>query len=153
VNPDDGWNSNAQLYVNPNSLWNANIDGHPGVWTFTGLWGGVGISIPNNSVPQPENEMWIELTWKAANLSIVVPDRPLIGVGIQPDQEILIDGWMSSLFKIDFGSNLPDEWITINGDILLDQVVIDTYSGVPEPATFVLAIGGAIMAFRRKRKV
>jgi hypothetical protein len=154
VNPDDGWQNafgTPKLYVNPSSLWNSIVEGHTGVWTFTDLWGGVGIDIPNNPGPMPENDMWITLTWKAAGLSIL-PDRPIVGVGIQPDQEIpLGDGWMSTLFKIDFGPNPPDEWLAINGDILLDQVTVETHS-VPEPATVGLLICGALLAFRRRKK-
>ncbi|MCJ7729040.1 MAG: PEP-CTERM sorting domain-containing protein [Sedimentisphaerales bacterium] len=165
VNPDADppWDNDfgtPQLFVDRNSLWNATVGEHTGVWTFEGLMGGVGIDIPNNPVSSPEKEMWVELTWKEADLMDFIPNVPSINVVADLDsklveriQEISIgDGWKSTLFKITLQPNPPREWVTITGDILLDQVIIDTYC-IPEPATLGLLSAGALLAFRRRRNV
>ena len=162
VNPDAGWDNEfgtPQLFLDRNSLWNATVGEHTGVWTFEGFMGGVGIDISNNPVSRPEKEMWVELTWKEAGLMDFVPDVPSINVVADLDsklveriQEISIgDGWMSTLFKITLQPNPPREWVTITGDILLDHVVIDTRC-IPEPATIAILVCGALLAFRRRRK-
>jgi hypothetical protein len=147
-----------KLYVN-SSGWSDYVDGHQGVWTFMGRMGGVDIHIPNNKEPQPVKEMWIELTWKAAGISELLPDRPFVNVWADHFRVDLMDEtipddeeWISTLFKVNIWPNPPGEWITINGDILLDQVIIDTYC-IPEPATLGLLSAGALLAFRRRRSV
>ena len=141
-----------------NSVWSNNLDGHQGVWTFSGFGSGVLLDIPNNPVSQPVKEMLVELTWEAAGISAFIPDQPIIGVwannfteqfmGVQQ----LDNNWNASLYKITISPSPSAEQITINGDIRLDQIVVDTIC-TPEPATFGLLIGGALMAIRRRRKV
>jgi hypothetical protein len=139
------------------SEWSDTVDGHQGSWKFMGFGSGAVVDIPNNEEPRPVKEIWVELTWKAAGISNFIPDQPIVGVWADHFEKELMDekqidnNWMASLYKITIWPNPPGEWITINGDIRLDQVIVDTYC-MPEPATFGLLIGGALMAFRRRRK-
>jgi hypothetical protein len=157
--PDAGWDNEfgtPQLSVY-NSVWSDNIDGHQGAWTFSSFGSGVLVDIPNNPVSQPVKEIWVELTWEAAASSFI-PDQPIIGVWADNFEKQLMgeqqldNNWKASLYKITIWPNPSAEQITINGDICLDQVIVDTIC-IPEPATFGLLIGGALMAIRRRRKV
>jgi hypothetical protein len=138
--------------------WSDNVDGHQGSWKFMGFGSGMVVDIPNNPKSQPVKEIWVELTWKAAGLSNFIPDQPIVNVWadhfevehILPDVQ-MDNNWMASLYKINIWPNPSSEQITINGDIRLDQVIVDTYC-VPEPATVGLLICGALLAFRRRRK-
>jgi len=158
--PDTGWDNGygtPQLSVY-GSGWNNTIDGHQGVWTFSGFGSGVLVDIPNNPVSQPVKEIWVELIWEAASLSSYIPDQPIIGVWADDFEKQLMreesigGNWKASLYKINIWPNPSAEQITINGDIRLDQIVVDTIC-IPEPATFGLLIGGAFMAIRRGRKI
>jgi len=158
--PDLGFNNN---YGTPqisaySSQWSDSIDGKQGVWTFSGFGSGMLVDIPNNPVSQPTKQMQVELIWEAAGLSSYIPDQPIIGVWADHFTEQLVGeqsiggNWYASLYKITIWPNPSSEQITINGDIRLDQIIVDTIC-IPEPATFGLLIGGALMAIRRKRKV
>jgi hypothetical protein len=157
--PDLGFNNS---YGTPqlseySSAWNDTIDGHQGVWTFSGFGSGMLVDIPNNPVSQPTKQMQVELIWEAAGLSSYIPDQPIIGVWADHFTEQLVGeqsiggNWKASLYKITIWPNPSSEQITINGDIRLDQIIVDTIC-IPEPATFGLLIGGAFMAFRKKQK-
>jgi len=142
------------------SEWNNTVDGHQGVWTFMGFGSGVLADIPNNDKALPEKEIWVELTWKAAGISNFIPDKPNVDVWanhkeVELIHENQIDGgaWWSSLYIIHIWPNPSAEQITINGDIYLDQVVIDTYCGIPEPGIMSLLGLGAVLGLRRKRHV
>ena len=141
-----------------NSVWSNNLDGHQGVWTFSGFGSGVLLDIPNNPVSQPVKEMLVELTWEAAGLSNFIPDQPIIGVwannfteqfmGVQQ----LDNNWKASLYKITISPSPSAEQITINGDIRLDQIVVDTRC-IPEPATMALfGVASALYAVKRGKK-
>lgn len=158
--PDAGWDNDygtPQLSVY-GSGWNDNIDGHQGVWEFSNFGSGVLVDIPNNPVSQPVKEIWVELIWEAAGIKSYIPDQPIIGVWADDFEKQLMGeesiggNWKASLYKITIWPNPSAEQITINGDIRLDQIVVDTIC-IPEPATLGLLIGGALMAIRRKRKV
>jgi hypothetical protein len=164
--PDTGFPPNPygtpQTWIVNNAVWNPGpIDSHIGVWQLG--TGEIDIYIPNNPVAQFQKDIWVELVWKGINLTFR-PEQPMLG--IYPDggytqlnstrEDTSESGWTSSVFKISVWPNPPSEWITISGDIYVDQVVIDTRcipEPIPEPATFGLLIGGAFMAIRRGRKI
>jgi hypothetical protein len=182
--PDAGWVNEfgtPQLSVY-DSTWSNKVDGHKGVWKFNSLSSEMIIDIPNSPESRLVKEIWVELTWEAADTRNCVPwwkaaynrncipwweaagtrnhipDQPIIGVWADHFEKELMgekqidNKWTASLYKITIWPNPSAEQITINGDIRLDKVVVDTIC-IPEPATLGLLIGGALMAIRRRRKV
>ncbi|UCE99233.1 MAG: PEP-CTERM sorting domain-containing protein [Planctomycetota bacterium] len=126
----------------------------PGAWPLSGE---IDVYIPNRNLLLERKEIWLQLTWQAGgnDTNPSMPDEPWVAV--TPFQEMHMfrtdttpNTWTHSLFEITIWPNPPGEWITIKGDIIVDQVIIDTIC-IPEPATmFTLAIGG-LMVLTRKR--
>lgn len=139
-------------------MWKDNLDSYSGVWQLG--TGEIDIYIPNSSAAQPWKDIWVELVWKGVNLTFR-PEQPMLG--IYPDGSYtqlnttredtsLGSGWTSTVFKINVWPNPPREWITIGGDIYVDQAVIDTRC-IPEPGTIaLLGVGSAFFVSRRKKK-
>ncbi|MHC4060649.1 MAG: PEP-CTERM sorting domain-containing protein [Planctomycetota bacterium] len=87
-----------------------------------------------------------------------MPNEPLIGVApfesmeMSRQDSVGQDGWVSSLFMIDIWPNPSEEWISIKGDIMVDELAIDTYC-IPEPVTILLlGCGGALITLTGKRR-
>ncbi|MHC4912007.1 MAG: PEP-CTERM sorting domain-containing protein [Planctomycetota bacterium] len=125
----------------------------PGAWPLSGE---IDVYIPNFDEPNPEKEIWLQLTWQpGGDLTPFLPDEPVVGVTpyttmSMSRQDTSLNGWTESWFVINLYPNPPAEWITIKGDIIVDHLVIDTRC-VPEPATVALLGFGALVVFRRKR--
>jgi hypothetical protein len=163
--PDDVHNpyGTPELWIGGRATYYESIDSYKGVWA-PGT-DEIDVLIPNtdNTSSDTYKNIWIEITWKAAGLTVRprIPSNPLVGVA--PDggydamnftrSDTLIDdsGWYRTIVMVDIWPNPISEWITIKGDIYIDEITIDTRC-VPEPATFGLLIGGAFMALRRKQK-
>ena len=151
--PDAGSNpyGTPVMTVKPFGDW---IEG-PGAWPLSGE---IDIYIPNRPEPFDYKQILLQLTWQPGgnDQTPTMPDEPWVAV--TPFQEMEMhrwdntpDTWTHSLFEITIWPNPPGEWITIKGDILVDQVIIDTIC-IPEPATiFLLGIGG-LMTLTRKRR-
>jgi len=144
------------LRVNSVDDWIDGIDQRQGVWSLSGE---IDVYIPNWPEIRPEKEIWVQLTWKATDVDPFLPNEPVVGVvpfeymEASLISEQLGDGWMHSLFLINIWPNPVEEWITIKGDIMVDQLVIDTIC-VPEPATLVLfGMGWLVTVARKKRSV
>jgi hypothetical protein len=161
LEPDEGSNNaygEPWLLVDSASQWSQSVDQHSGVWA---LGGEMFIDIPNFPLVQDMKEIWIELTWKGAGRTFL-PDKPIIGietdVGIdrmelfEREETSLGNGWKSTIYKYHVWPNPTKEWVTINGDIYLDQVITDTRC-VPEPGALSLLGLGALFGLRRKRNV
>jgi len=162
LNPDYFFNDigMAQLWVDTSYGWIDTSGQRQGIWPL----GELDIFIPNylDNSPGTMKEIAIQLTWKSAGNNWI-PDQP--GVLIVPDysgdpsgyvadisrEDVeIVNGWVHTIFTINVRPNPSEEWIAIKGDILVDQVVIDTYC-IPEPATIMLfGIGGILMLVRRK---
>ncbi len=137
------------------------VDDHIGVW---GLSGEIDVYIPNWPERRPEKEIWIQLTWKAGELdqSPFLPDVPIVGVAAdifgsmtmtRQDFSVGQDGWYQSVFDIHLWPNPTKEWIAVKGDILVDQLVIDTIC-IPEPGTILLfSIAGWVISRGRKSRI
>lgn len=145
-----------KLRVNTPYDWYEVIELGHGVWPLSGE---IDVYIPNRQLPLDHKDIWIQLIWKQANFDPdpFLPDQPLIGVtpfdSMQMSRHDSVDpnGWTHSQFKIEIHPNPDAEWITVKGDILVDQLIIETYC-IPEPATLALLGIGGLMALIRKRR-
>jgi hypothetical protein len=150
------------LWIGDRATWSQTID------TYTGVWAPktdeMDFQIPNRSATWAgtEKHIWAEITWKVAGLDTRTTHDDSLMVGVDPEGDYtamnftrldtsLGNGWFSTIVKVDIWPNPLSEWITVKGDIYIDEVTIDTQC-VPEPATLGLLIGGAFMAIRRKHK-
>jgi hypothetical protein len=145
------------LRVKPIGDWIDVTGNRQGVWPLSGE---IDVYVPNWLEPRPEKEIWVQLTWQATDVDPFLPNQPVVGVTSQPlfdsmemtrtDIVDFIPGWNHSVFKINLYPNPSEEWFTIKGDIMVDQLIIDTRC-IPEPTTVLfLGIGGAIALARRK---
>lgn len=143
------------LFISENSLWS------DGVWSLSRE---IDVGILNRPNPFEKKEIWLQLTWmeNQEDLSHLPPIPQIGATGIpmsdHDHSEIfnkgtidLQDGWKHTTYEINLYPNPEAEWISIKGDISVDQLVIDTRC-IPEPATIVLLGAGALItAFRRKK--
>jgi len=149
------YGNGPQLRVDTPYDWYEVIDSASGVWPLSGE---IDVYIPNRQLPLDQKDIWIQLIWKRANLDPdpFLPDEPIVGVtpfdSMTMSREDLRgrEGWTHSQFKIEIHPNPDAEWITIKGDILVDQLIIETRC-IPEPATVVLFGIGGLMTLRRRR--
>ena len=147
-----------QLRVDTPFDWYQAVDSATGVWPLSGE---IDVYIPNRQLPLDQKDIWIQLIWKQANRDPdpFLPDEPIVGVTpfdsmtMERDDLRGREDWTHSQFKIVIYPNPGAEWITIKGDILVDQLIIETYC-IPEPATIaLLGIGGLVTLTRRKQSV
>ncbi len=130
--------------------------GHFGVWKFEAF---LEIYIPNIIDNEPLKEIWIQLTYYAD--SIGQGQYPLFsadGTGLASAQLMsqiqLDDLYYHETYLLTMEPNPDDEtiWIQpLNCTFYVDELVIDTISHVPEPATICL-LGLGALALLRKRK-
>ena len=152
VPPDDVIN----LYGDPELTVKTPFGWENGAWALSGE---MDIYLPNRRVVDGWKEIWVQLAWKPAGLdpSQSLPDQPNVAVTpfnfatMYRDDDDLGGGWVYSLYKIELWPNPLEEWITVKGDIWVDELIIDTIC-IPEPATIaMLGLGG--LALMRKRRV
>jgi hypothetical protein len=134
-----------------------------GIWALTDseVTGIIDLFISNYS-GGPEKKIWIQLTWKP-QIHIPAPPAPgeplITGLAdfFAPfgaslvSQQSLAEGWIHSTYLSVIQPNPEAELITISGDILVDEVVVDTIC--PEPATLALLGLGFPLLMRSRRKV
>jgi len=154
--PDESYN----IYGEPLLRVDTTADWNQGAWPLTGE---IDMIIPNrpDSGPDSYKEIWLQLTWEAAGLDPFVWDRPVVGLETNPLYEgveihrsdmDLGNDWTHTLFEIRVWPNPREEWIAIKGDIVVDQVVVDTRC-VPEPGSLSLLGLAAWLGLRRRQRV
>ncbi len=152
-----------ELWIDGSTTYYSSKDTYTGVWALK--TGDIAMEIPNSSATGAgtEKHIWVEITWKVASLNSHVPDS--LSVSVNPEylagnytemdftrtDTSLGNGWFSTVVMVDVWPNPLSEYITVTGDVYIDEITIDTQC-VPEPATLGLLIGGAFMAVRRKQK-
>jgi hypothetical protein len=151
--PDAGFNPfgvpATRVYPGVGQVWWPELNGRIGVWPLSGeIW----VDIPNQQLPNPYKDIYIQLTWEAqapGNRPFVLTTAPQQVNGALV-QEIPVGGaWMHSIYTIRLEPNPAWEQILITGGVDVDQVVIDTIC-VPEPASLgLLTLAGLAMLRRR----
>ena len=153
---DENLYGDPLLQVDTSLDWIPDDQGHIGVWP---LCGELNVYLPNNLVPNDEKLMRIQLTWKPGdnNPSPFVPSMPAIAVVPFSDITMTVvesiplgNNWETMVLDVVMRPNPPEEWVTVKGDILVDELVIDTYC-VPEPMTMALLALGGLVLYRRRR--
>ena len=155
--------------IGPASL--AVTPGPQGGW-IDGAWelsGEIDVIVENNPVPELYKTIRIELLWRPGDLDSFLPKQPLVGVTAIPtadgslyipmaDMEMVVTDnplvgseWTMSVYDIIVRPNPAREWIAIKGNIVVDDLKIETEC-IPEPATMgLLGLGSlALLRFRRK---
>ena len=145
----------AQLMVTP---------GPGGGWVNPGAWelsGEIDVLLDNDPRPRELKTIQIVLTWAPGDLVSFLPKQPLVGVSAVEMERMEMDvvhnplagtSWTVSVYDIIMWPNPPEEWIAIKGNIIVDELKIETEC-VPEPATMgLLGLGSlALLRYRRKR--
>ncbi len=121
--------------------------------------GELGFKIPNFEDEMMTKEMWIQITWWHDNLrdsskalSVTVSTSPAVidQVELERKDTVLADDWVHTLLRIQLSQCPEFEEIIIrpgpdvDTKIFVDQVVVDTICGVPEPSTLALLGAGTL---------
>jgi len=141
-----------QAGIDPVGEWIDELNGRTGIWPLSGL---MDMFIYNYSLGE-EKKVWVQVTWTpqlqgAAPTVTVTP--AFLPVPISGD--LLIErpagnGWMHSTYLILVQPNPEFEMVRIEGDINVDEVVIDTIC--PEPSTMLLLGAAVPFALKRRRR-
>ena len=152
VNNGPGINP-ATLYVTP---------GPGGDWA-NGAWelsGEMDIILDNDPTPRERKTIQIWLKWQQGILNSFLPDQPFVGISAA-GMETMTMGvahnpiagtpWTLSFYDIVITPNPPEEWVAIKGNIVVDELMIETEC-IPEPATMGLLGLGSLALLRNRRK-
>lgn len=138
--------------------------GRDGVWPLSGV---IDVEVPNTQEPNPYKVIWVQLTWakqtpesKVTPIVTVDPIYTVTGpmvmndVILGPTGELppADDMWRHTTWKFIVEPNPDFEVIRISGTVMVDQIVIDTWCTVPEPATLGIIGMGVLALVHRKRK-
>jgi len=154
-NEEDNRFGPPQLTVWPlvGSAWMGEYDNRYGVWPLSGE---IEVRIPNaKDHPEWTKRVQIQLTWELEGQIL-----PLVTVDDIDGQEIETDviggglpehPWFHTTWLVELPYNPVWELVSISGDIMVDELVIDTIC-VPEPGTMALLAIGGVMALARRRR-
>ena len=164
VNPPIG--PPPQAGIDPAGAWIGSHGGRTGIRPLSDspTSGLIDLFIYNYS-GGPEKKVWVQLTWMPLDpqdpddvpdisaFGTVLNDPPLPPLLLTASREFMShsdagDGWFYTLALLMFEPNPDYETIRISGDILVDEVVVDTIC--PEPTTMLLL--GLAAPFVLKRR-
>lgn len=162
-NPDSYFNPygvpTAHAWTGTGQTWIDQWGGRQGMWPLSGT---IEVTIPNNPVPNPSKEIWVQLTWaRQTSNSMPFISELLTQTSGQLVSQVAIgptgylgpyDMWYHSTYRILLYPNPVSEIVKIDGTVVVDQLVIDTIC-IPEPGTCVaLAVGlFSLAGFARRR--
>lgn len=152
---------NTTITPGPGQEWMEGYDDRFGVWPLSGV---IEVEIENWPEPLDHKEIWIQLTWQPFDTNgDPTDDMPSIIVDAPGSTQGAFDEWDTTYMLPPFSGNWqhltfqtfvspnPEfETIIITGDIVVDELVIDTIC-IPEPATMGLMGLGLLGLLRRKR--
>lgn len=141
----------------PQIFW---YDDYPDGGTHTGVWLVEGedmtATVPNYDIDNPVKDIWLQITY----LADMPPNVWMWPLGGGPTDMTLEgttdlgDGYSTSIFSGRLEPNPACEYILISPSectTYIDQVVIDTICGVPEPGTILLLGLGGLALLRKRR--
>jgi hypothetical protein len=141
----------TNVVPNGGMTWLQEFGGRPGVWPLSGY---IETTIPNTPIPNPTKTIWVSITWMPQGIGctpfVIETTSATSGELIHQDT---VTCWTRSTYEIVMHPNPPFETILIQGDIMVDEMVIDT-ACVPEPGSLaVLGTGaiGLLFGLRRRR--
>ena len=139
----------------PFTAWVQEDYGHFGVWKFEDY---IVIDLPNIIDNEPHKEIWIQLTYAADSIGQGFPPTFLTQPGgstpILVNQEQVDDVYWHETYSITIEPNPDFETIWIqprNCTFYVDEIVIDTISTTPEPASICLLGMGALVLLRKRK--
>lgn len=144
----------ADIVPAPEKNWLPLYEGRTGVWPLSGS---IEATIPNLDNENPYKDIYIQLTWAQTPC----PSTPFVwemysGKDATLVSQVQVPGtvWYHSIYTIHLEPNPDSEIVKIQGDIYVDEVVIDTQC-VPEPAGLLVllsGVGSLTGMFLRRRK-
>jgi hypothetical protein len=126
----------------------------PAGWTLSAV-GSMAFEIPNSPVANPVKDIWVQITYQQVGptpLSVsATAGGPVVSGNLEQTLPLL--PWTHVTYSMTLSPNPPSETVTIMGEVLIGQVVIETQC-VPEPGSLAfmgLGIGIGMLLWRLRK--